>query len=101
MQRGINMCGIGTGPKDGYPVISTAPVPPPSPPAPKPSPSPAPPGRHHYGTAPCLPDEHQANYSASRSVCAALCDTPEACDTGCPAPESGTSKPYCLMKERS
>jgi len=37
-----------------------------------------------------------------KSVCAAVCDTPGGCETpNCPTPESGTSKPICLVKERS
>jgi hypothetical protein len=98
MQRGVDICGIAT--DAGYPVISTAPVPPSPPPAPPPSPSPAPPGRHHYGTAPCLPDEHLADYGTS-SACVSLCDTPGACDSNCPTPETGTSTPICVVENKS
>merc|ERR1711862_344624 len=64
-------------------------------------PSPAPPGRIHYGTAPCLPDEHQANYGPAGTACVSLCDLPGACDANCPAPETGTSKPICLIEQKS
>merc|ERR1719174_906716 len=88
-----NVCGIHSQPS--YPTVSGAPAPPPAPtpptpptppPAPPPSPpppTPAPPGRHHYGVAPCLPDEVEIEmdtfFGPHRRACASPCDATDDC----------------------
>merc|ERR1711934_822275 len=88
-----NVCGIHSQPS--YPTVSGAPAPPPAPtpptpptppPAPPPSPpppTPAPPGRHHYGVAPCLPDEVEIEmdtfFGPHRGACASPCDATDDC----------------------
>merc|ERR1711871_1603299 len=100
IQRGVNKCGIASGPPS-YPVVSGAPVPP-TPPTPPPPPTPAPtPGSSHYGAPPCQPDETadelvDQDGSHIGSICNAKCTSDADCPTDTPG---GTATPGCILSD--
>jgi C1A family cysteine protease len=91
IERGVNKCGIASGPPS-YPTVSGAAPPPapPTPPVPAPTPVPTPPtppySGPHYSSPPCNSDEIEFGVDEHHVVCAASCVFSDAeCPTDFPA----------------
>merc|ERR1711990_105279 len=103
IERGVNKCGIASGPPS-YPVVNGSPAPPTPPPAPTPPapPTPAPtPGSAHYGAPPCQPDETADDLvDDSGAKIGAICDAKCSSDSDCPTDTpGGTAQPGCILQD--
>merc|ERR1711972_80425 len=96
IERGVNKCGIASGPPS-YPTVDGAA--PPAPPTPPPPPAPTPAGTGHYGAPPCQADEISGDFQDG-SVCAAACSSDSDCPTDFPA---GAQSPMasCALQDES